>query len=153
MKHEANRIGTYSLRTALVAAAMIGVAAPALAALLPEHIVPDACRASALATPGSCTLCHIGELVINLTQYLIWGVALPATILFVAIGGLVLLASGASETRRTLGKKILLNTLIGAIIVLVAWLGVDTLIRILTGTNQLSQFGPWNEFKTENCSL
>lgn len=140
----------------MAASALVAIALPSAAAFLPSPIVPAACRIGG----SGCTLCHLGELVINLTQYLIYGVALPGTVLLVAIGGLMLLISGASEKRRTLGKEILTSTLIGAIIVLVAWLGVDTLIKVLTLKNAggppgkfLEQLGPWNEFEVTNCPL
>lgn len=85
-----------------------------------------------------------------------YGVALPATVVLVATGGIILLISGASEEKRTLGKKILTSAIIGVIIIFIAWLGVDTLIKILTGgAQQLSNFGPWNKFEipTGGCPL
>ena len=128
----------------ILAAIFLGIAFLASAAVIPKQIVPEACTLGG----SGCTLCHMGELVINLTNFLMYGVALPATVVLVAAGGIILLISGASETRRTLGKKILTSTIIGVIIIFIAWLGVDTIIKILTGgTQQLSNFGPWNKFE------
>lgn len=144
MKPSERVMGQNTILVLILLSFLLAGSLPATAAsVIPKQIVPEACTAGG----SGCTLCHVGELVINLTNYLMFGVALPATALLVTIGGIMLLISGASEERRTLGKKILTSTIVGLIIVLIAWLGVDTIIRVLTGTNQLSQLGPWNEFK------
>jgi len=120
-------------------------------------IVPAACR---LGSTETCTLCHFGILVMNLTNFLIENIAFPATVLLVAIGGIVITTAGPSPTRQTLGKTILTNTLIGILIVMLAWLGVDTIIKVLTGnisTASTAQFvgtlGPWNRVDPAGCRL
>ncbi|OHA10088.1 MAG: hypothetical protein A3A44_00385 [Candidatus Sungbacteria bacterium RIFCSPLOWO2_01_FULL_60_25] len=136
------------------AAALLLIAFPASAA-----IVPDACRIKAVQAditagrPFGCTVCHLGVMLINLTNFFIFTIALPVTALLVAIGGIVLLTAGPSEKMRTLGKTILTRTVVGAVIVLVAWLAVDTLIKVLTnGKDALSELGtPWNEVPVERC--
>lgn len=133
--------------------AVVFISAPFIAG---AAIVPDACRYGG----SGCTICHLGELAINLTTFLIQDVALPLTAALVAVGGITLLISGPSETRRTLGKKILTSTLIGIIIVLVAWLATDTIIKTLTDrinfsepASLIKEWGPWNKFEAGKCPL
>lgn len=110
------------------------------------------------AYPEPCSICHFGALAINLTNFLMYYVALPVTALLVAIGGIMLLIAGPSETLRSRGKDILKATIIGILIVFLAWLLVDTLIKILTndwsegvGSLLTEQLGPWNNFNVEAC--
>ncbi len=154
------------LHGAVVVMLLLAATAPALAQ---EPIIPDACRLSAITKDASgCTLCHMGVATIRLTNFFATYIALPAIVLLVAIGGLMLIISGPSEPRRTLGKKILTSTLVGVIIVFVAWIGVDTLIKVLTGsfdtgeagslfTNipgaRKSGFGPWNRLPIDPCEI
>ena len=98
-----------------------------------------------------CNLCYIAIGVNNLTDFLMNKIALPAAALLIAIGGIVLLTAGPSETRVTLGKTILTSALWGIIIVFLAWIMVDTIVKVLTGKNELvSRFGPWNSIPKED---
>lgn len=136
------------------------LASPFPVAAFTGGIVPAACR---LGSTQTCTLCHFGILVINFTSFLMENIAFPATVLLVAISGIVIITAGPSETRQTLGKTILTNTVIGILIVMLAWLGVDTIIKILTGNISTtstakfygipSNFGPWNEINPDGCPL
>lgn len=152
-----NHIRMYSTRTFGIALAvlLLGIAPSAAAFLHPAYIVPDACRAAQAAT--ECTICHIGVLVINLTKILMIAIAIPAAALLVAIGGIVILTAGGSETRVTKGKEILKHTIIGIVIVFLAWLAVDTTIRVLTSGGDrfrgLENFGPWNELPVSRCGI
>lgn len=133
-------------------------------ALAQAPIIPEACRFEAITqNPGGCTICHMAVGTIRLTNFLMTSVALPLAALLFAAGGFMLLISGGSEQRWTLGKNILTSTLIGVIIVFVAWLGVDTIIKVLTGaaageTGSLFRnlplwFAPWNEVPISACKL
>ncbi|OHA09195.1 MAG: hypothetical protein A3B37_01490 [Candidatus Sungbacteria bacterium RIFCSPLOWO2_01_FULL_59_16] len=141
-----------SLSFALIALVLL-VALPASA-----QIVPPECRADRAAK--DCTICHIGILVINLTRFLMETIAFPVAALLIAAGGIMLLISGPSEQRRTQGKKILTSTVVGILIVLLAWLAVDTTIKIVTGKldfsgpgQLLESWGPWNTFNPTPCPL
>lgn len=129
-------------------------------------IVP--CGITSLGQPP-CNLCYIGVAIMNLTDFLLYYVALPATALLIAAGGIILLIAGPSENLHTLGKNILTSTIIGIIIVLAAWIIVDTVIKVLTVkdfnltgepgslfknfTGNTGGFGPWNKIDPTNCSL
>ena len=141
----------------IILAGVLGVIAlPAIAAPpdLDGGLVP--CGSKSNTDP--CTICHFGALAINLTNFLMYYVALPATALLVAIGGIMLLIAGPSEPLRNRGKEILKATVIGVIIVFLAWLLVDTLIKVLTnnwddgaGGLIMEELGPWNKFDVDAC--
>ena len=121
-------------------------------------IIPPECRLSAAGgNLGSCTLCHLGIVIINLTNLFMFMVALPSTALLVAIGGIMVLVAGPSQTRLQLGKKILWATIIGFLIVMLSWLAVDTIIKVLTGNASTDRFigsiGPWNRINPASCPL
>ncbi|MBI4132183.1 MAG: hypothetical protein HY474_00975 [Candidatus Sungbacteria bacterium] len=144
----------------------LGLLAAALPALAQEPIVPDECRFQSItASPSGCTICHLGVMAIRLTTFLMTYVAVPAGALLVAAGGFVILTAGPSEERLKLGKKMLTATIIGLIIIALAWLGVDTIIKVLTGSfnfggepgslfkNLGSNFGPWNGIPVGQCGI
>ena len=134
---------------AVASGLLFGTAFPAAASHTPDSgLVP--CGTS--KHPEPCTICHIAVLVVNLTTFLMKNIAFPAAVLLITIGGLTLLTAGPSEGRRTTGKQIITTTIVGLIIVLVAWIAVDTAIKVLTGNFNfagppgilIQAFGPWN---------
>lgn len=142
-------------------AAVFLLAIPATTA---AAIIPPECRFGG----SGCTICHMAVGIINLTNFLMKDIAFPAAVLLVTVGGIMLLVSGPSEPRRTLAKQILTSTVIGLIIILLAWIGVDTIIKVLTGsfnfggepgsllknfTAATGRFGPWNQIPIEQCKL
>lgn len=151
-----------SILLAALGAIMLLVASlPASAFFHPDSIVPNACRPSQNASffksaaEGGCTICHIGVLVINFTKILMLAIALPAVALLVAISGIMILTAGGSEQRLKQGKDILRATIIGIIIVFLAWLAVDTVIKVLTlgGSQFIGTFGPWYQLPVESCGI
>ena len=129
---------------------------PASAFFHPPYIVPAECSITSGANVAqTCTICHIGVLVINFTKILMFAVALPAVALLVAISGIMILTAGGSEQRLTRGKDILTKTIVGIIIVFLAWLAVDTVIKVLTlGASQFTgTFGPWYELPVGSCGI
>jgi hypothetical protein len=71
--------------------------------------------------------------------------------LAIAYAGFLFMTSGGSEERRSKGKQAITNALIGLVIVLTAWLIVDTLMKVIYNANASSgsvQLGPWNAIIT-----
>lgn len=125
----------------------------ALSAAMPAYgftgpIVP--CGGSGQAP---CTFCDLGVLVVNLTKFMMENVVIPAAALLIVSGGILILISGPSEDRLKLGKDIITKTIVGAVIVLLAWLMVDTAIKVLTvgGRQFKGVAGPWNELTNDAC--
>lgn len=156
------RITPYRSAIAAGLALAVSIGAPLLAtaqvAPFSGPIIPPQCQLSAArANIGSCTLCHLAIVVINLTNLFMFAIALPSTALLIAIGGIFVLVAGPSETRLQFGKNILKTTVVGFLIVVLAWLAVDTTIKVLTnnaaGRNLIraSGFGPWNQINPAVC--
>lgn len=104
------------------------------------------------STTRPCTICDTGVLVINVTNFLIYAIAVPLASLMIVIGGIMLMVGSASEERVRAGKKILTNALIGIVIVFIAWLFVDTVIKVLTGGwTGFANFGPWHRLPSGSC--
>ena len=146
---------------AFLAVSPVALAAPVVGPIVPCGLSPGQGVPDSATKP--CTICHLGIGVMNLTNFLIYYIALPSTALLVAAGGIMLLIAGPSEPMLATGKKILTSTAIGIIIVLTAWIIVDTLIKTITGSfdfaggpgKLLPQLGPWNKITipTEGCPL
>lgn len=146
------------LLAGIILVGMMGVAAFPLEAAPPPDLSNGLVPCGSASNPEPCSICHFGALAINITNFMMYYVALPATALLVAIGGIMLLIAGPSETLRTRGKEILKATIIGILIVFLAWLLVDTMIKIVTndwsegaGSLLMEQLGPWNKFDVEAC--
>ncbi|MFY9462461.1 MAG: hypothetical protein WAP51_04650 [Candidatus Sungiibacteriota bacterium] len=122
--------------------------------VLPNIILAQGIVPCGTSTTRPCTICDLGVLVINLTNFLIYNIAIPLASLMIIIGGIMIMIGSASEERVKTGKKILTNAIIGVIIVFVAWLLVDTIIKVLTGSfaqNFFGTFGPWNRIPPGAC--
>ncbi len=104
---------------------------------LPKQIVPCA---GAVASDGlpACTVCHIAELAQNLLNSAIFLAVFMSAILFAYAGWLYLTneALHAQNEARGLFKDVI----IGLIVILGAWLVIDTLMKTVSG----GDYFPWN---------
>lgn len=96
-----------------------------------------------------CSLCHIFVLIKRIIDFLVEVVVFPLLILMVLIGGFIFITAAGSESRVRSGKNMITIAVIATIIVLVAWLVINTVLFFLTGQEVggiatiLGQ--PWNE--------
>lgn len=116
--------------------------------------------------PTPCSPCHIFVLVQNIYNFIIFKLAPPIAALMFVYGGFLMVVPGfggeKSANALTKGKKVITNTLIGLAIVFFAWLGVDTIIKILVGRQEVGSgvtaeilklgkggisLGPWNKIE------
>ncbi|MDO8492055.1 MAG: pilin [bacterium] len=125
-------------------------------------ILPYFISAQGLVPCGSagqdpCTICDFSVLLKNIIDFLIWNIAIPLAGLMIVVGGIMIMIGSASETRVAAGKKVLTNALIGIVIVFVAWLFVDTVIKVLTGSFSRQSFFsialPWNRIPPGACKF
>lgn len=89
----------------------------------------------------NCTICHLAELAQNLLNAGIFIAVFLSALLFAYAGFNYM-------TKQTMGemanaKNILTNVVIGLVIILGAWLVVDTLMKTLMGDSG-GNWGPWN---------
>ena len=96
-------------------------------------------------TPN-CRLCDFLLLVRNITHYII-GVLVPLAILFIIIGGVIILISQGTQIA-VKGKKVIRTALFAIIIALIAGAIIDAIIVFLSNPSILPL--PWHAFEL-NC--
>ncbi len=109
--------------------------------VMAEGIVP--CSGVGDGPSGVCETCHFVQLGNNLVQWLVGAMAAIATVAIV-IGGLNMATAGGDTGKISHGKELIQNALIGFVILLAAWLIIDTIMKTLVG-DTVPGFGPWNE--------
>jgi len=101
---------------------------------LPDRIVPN-------CSGADCNFCDLTTLVQNIINTSIFLAVLLAAGLFAWAGYLYLSNTVGDTGKVQKAHSMFQNVFIGLVIVLAAWLVVDTLMKTLTG----GAFGPWNE--------
>lgn len=94
-------------------------------------------------TGVNCGICHI---VIMVSRVLNWaGMALGYVAAITLVwAGLKFVTSLGNPTGKEAARQIFVNVLIGYTIVLLAWVVIDTGMRIFVNENRL---GPWNDIE------
>jgi len=93
-----------------------------------------------------CNACHVVEMGNTILTWLI-GVMFVVFAAILAVAGWGLVTSGGNQTALSDAKSKFKNAFIGLLIVLAAWLIVDTLMRGLlkSGDGTITGFGLWSE--------
>jgi len=118
---------------------MVGVMAPSLlqAAGIPT-IVPEACQGKDAAT--KCGICELAKLVRNILNAAIYLAVIAAAVLF-AWTGFKFVSARDNSGALTAAKKMFWNVVLGLIIILAAWLIVNTIMSFMTNGSG----NPWNK--------
>ena len=117
----------------------------AASALLPESA--SAQTDFFVCEGADCRACDLAVLGNRIMVWLIGIVAVIFSIL-AAVAGIRLVTSGGNQSAKESAKSMLTNAIIGLIIILAAWLLVDTIMRVLVGDNgQIQGFGPWSQIE------
>lgn len=96
--------------------------------LIPQ-IVPESCANSV----GGCGLCDFATLAQNILNGAIFLAVFLSAVLFAYAGSKYMTAAGDSSQIKN-AHKIFTNVAIGLVIILAAWLVVDTIMHTLTNT-------------------
>ncbi len=100
--------------------------------------------------PGEeeCQACHIVELGQNVLTWLISISASIIAIIFAWAGMKIVMAKGSTENMSE-AKGMMTNSIIGLVILLSAWLVIDTVLKlVITNDSEVKQrLGTWNEVK------
>ncbi len=127
-----NKIWKNLICAAILSFLLIGSASAAWEGIVPCFGVGE----------GRCTVCHFLVLLKNILDFLVKMVMPPLAGLMFLVGGIMMIAGGASEENYKKGKDIMKNALIGVVIVLASWAIVNTLIvtfgRAVEGFTPLS---------------
>lgn len=103
---------------------------------LPSQIVPTSCNGE-----GGCqSICDVALLAQNVLNTGIFIAVFLSAILFAYAGWEAVTAGGSAE-KMGKAKSVFVNVLIGLIIILSAWIIIDTLMRTVTN----AEFGFWNK--------
>ncbi len=94
---------------------------------------------------AGCSTCHIVTTVNGVVKWLVQIMVVLAG-LILAWAGFTMVTSGGSSEKISHAKEMMVNSLIGFIILLSAWLVVDTILKALVGET-LPGYGPWNEIQ------
>jgi len=122
--------------------------------LLPLTFVSADCPEEGLVPCGTpdcpCQLCHLFELLDNILRFVMFEVVPVLAGLMLVIGGIWFYFSGASEEQKRRAKAIVTSSVIGIVIILTAWLVVNTIL-VQTGLVDSDSWGaPWHEI---NCPI
>jgi len=94
-----------------------------------------------------CNTCHVIKTANNILTFFIEVAIYIAGIMF-AWGGLLMVMSGGDRGKFEQGKAKMTDAVIGIIIVLAAWLLVDTVLKlVLSDDVQSKVFGFWNQIQ------
>jgi len=120
-----------------VAIVVVFALAPALAlaAGIPDQIVPKNCSGPNAAS--LCTVCDIATLAQDILNFGIFLSVVVSAFLFAYAGILYMANEGGSQIKKA--KEIFRNVAVGLIIVLAAWLLIDTIMYTFTGSHTWSQ--------------
>lgn len=99
---------------------------------MPSRIVP--------CDGADCTVCSLATLAQNIINTGVFLFVFFAAIMF-AFAGFLMLTDAGNPGQHNKAKEIFVGVTKGLVILLVAWLIVDTLMKSLLG----SSFGPWND--------
>lgn len=103
-----------------------------------------------------CTICDLFKLIQNILNFAWIYITFPLAALMLAVGGFMMLVPGLSGEKGSgsysKGKKIITNALLGIVIVFMAWLGIDTVMKAMHGFqyNEGGGFGPWNAIQCQS---
>lgn len=107
----------------------------------PAPIVPKECAGPDAAT--KCTLCSLTQLARNLLNFAIFLAIVMSAVLFAWAGIRYLTAQGNAGVAAA-ARKTLVNVFLGLLLILCAWLLVNTLMSIMV-RKDFSGLLPWNQ--------
>ncbi len=129
---------------ALVSLTFLGSVAPVYAANLPLFD-PNFSIVPVCPTGGPLSAGAILQFIQNIMNAMI-SVGVIAMVLIIAYAGFMFILTPTNPEARSKAKSMLGNAVVGFIIVLAAWVGVDFIMKLLYDGG--GQFGPWNKILT-----
>lgn len=99
-----------------------------------------------------CNFCDVIETTDNVIDFLFEALSVVAVILLV-VAGFRLVTSAGDVSAMTQARSMFTSVIIGLVIVLSAWLIVDTVMKALLVKDGefASQFGQWNSLEVNGC--
>ncbi len=121
--------------------------------ILAVYFLPDVALAQGGFVPCSgaeCSACHFVSMANTIIVWLIGAMFVLFAVLM-AIAGFGLVTSGGNQSALDDAKSKFQNAVVGIIIVMSAFLIVDTLMKgvLKGGTGEITGFGPWSEVQCQ----
>lgn len=114
--------------------------------------LPEMAAASPFVTCSGvdCSACDLASMGNEILKWLI-GMLFIVFAAIAAVGGFGLVTSAGNVEAKSAAKSKLTNAIIGIVIVLAAWLLVDTVMKGLLagGTGDIAGYGPWSSVKCQ----
>lgn len=95
------------------------------------------------ATYNACNFCHVMQLINNVIEFVIQ-ISFVLFVFVLLYAGFQLVVSQGNPTAKNEAKEKFVNLIVGFLIVLSAWLIVDTIMKVLVNP---AEVGPWNEIE------
>lgn len=108
-------------------------------------IVPNCAQVrDAQGNPVPCTsYCDLLQLVKNVINFMMY-IIFPIAAIGIVVGGFNIMFAGGSPERAKKGRGIITSAVVGLAIALLAWIIIDTIIKIIAPNFSVSNLGPWN---------
>lgn len=102
-----------------------------------------------------CSICDLLALLQTGFNFVWRDLSIPLAAVMMLYGGSLMMFSAftADANLATKGRKVLWNAVLGLVIVLVAWIAVDSILKILGAQFGTGNFGPWNTIKCDAGSI
>lgn len=120
-------------------------------AQLPTRIVPD-CSPTSTDPEVACNTCHIAETAQNVLTTFIY-VAIFALIIMVVAGGARFFFSGGNPESIRAARKHITAAIVGLVITLVAWVGINILIDFFVDEEKLGVDWKWYQLEGLTCTI
>lgn len=100
---------------------------------------------------ADCSACHLAIMGNSILNWLI-GFMFVIFAVVMTVAGFGLVTSGGNPSALEAAKSKFVNAIVGLIIVLAAWILVDTIMRgVLAGTNgEIAGWGPWSQISCQS---
>jgi hypothetical protein len=103
----------------------------ASAQILPSRLVPECSPTGSSTTTPACDMCFLAQVGHNIIMTLIYA-AFVIVIIMAITGGFRLLFQGGSPEGRQKAKKHITSAVVGLLIVLLSWVGLNLFFGIFT---------------------
>jgi len=92
-----------------------------------DGLVPEECQSP--VTWDACTICHVQQMAVNILEFFFVLACIVAALLFVN-AGILYIFSSANPANISKAHRLFMNTLIGLIIILAAWLIIGVVMEL-----------------------
>ncbi|MCB9810992.1 MAG: hypothetical protein H6779_04850 [Candidatus Nomurabacteria bacterium] len=99
-----------------------------------------------------CSLCNLVDMI-NLIILWLFGIIFLIFAVIMLVAGFGLITAGGNQTALDEAKKKFQNAVIGIIIVMAAWLLIDTIMKGLLTDGEISGYGPWTDVQCQQQTV